>query len=157
MFGAVYRAGRHLRERARELTPGAKCATRAATLAHIPSSLTRHVSGGAVCDHGSTRKPHQFRLGMTKGLLRAYALLALNEYGGVLEHPSDSKAWRWFGLRAPKRHVGWQKPPGPLIWWRDGALMRWSGSCGTRSTLSDLNHAEVIRQAETLEEALRGL
>jgi len=73
--------------------------------------------------HGSTRKPHQYKLGDDKGCF-AHALLALSEYGGVLEHPCDSKAWRWFGLRAPKRHAGWQRTSGPLIWWRDGELIR---------------------------------
>jgi len=73
--------------------------------------------------HGSTRKPHQFRLGDDKGCF-AHALLALADHGGVLEHPCDSKAWRWFGMRAPKRHAGWQRTPGPLIWWRDGDTIR---------------------------------
>lgn len=70
--------------------------------------------------HGSTRKPHQFRMGDDGGCF-AHALLALSEHGGVLEHPADSHAWRWFGLRPPKRHAGWQSTPGPLIWWRDGS------------------------------------
>lgn len=73
--------------------------------------------------HGSTRKPHQFRLGDDDGCFAA-ALLSLADHGGVIEHPCDSKAWRWFGLRAPKRHTGWTRTPGPLIWWRDGDTIR---------------------------------
>lgn len=73
--------------------------------------------------HGSTRKPHQYKLGDDGGCFAA-ALLTLSEHGGVIEHPCDSKAWRWFGLRAPKRHAGWQRTPGPLIWWRDGNTIR---------------------------------
>lgn len=73
--------------------------------------------------HGSTRKPHQFRLGDDGGCFAA-ALLSLSECGGVIEHPCDSKAWRWFGLTAPKRHAGWQRTLGPLIWWRDGLTIK---------------------------------
>lgn len=73
--------------------------------------------------HGSTRKPHQFKLGDDGGCFAA-ALRALADFGGVIEHPCDSKAWRWYGLRAPLRHAGWQRTPGPLIWWRDGDVIR---------------------------------
>lgn len=57
--------------------------------------------------HGSTRKPHQFRLGDDGGCFAA-ALEAVRKWGGVLEHPADSKAWKHFGLTPPKRHKGWQ-------------------------------------------------
>ncbi len=57
--------------------------------------------------HGSTRKPHQFKLGEDGGCFTA-ALAAVREWGGVLEHPCDSHAWRHFGLTPPKRFVGWQ-------------------------------------------------
>jgi len=57
--------------------------------------------------HGSTRKPHQFRMGEDGGCFAA-ALTAVRNYGGVLEHPADSHAWRWFGLTAPMRGKGWQ-------------------------------------------------
>lgn len=56
--------------------------------------------------HGSTRKPHQFKLGDDQGCFAA-ALGAVWEFGGVLEHPADSHAWEWFGLRKPERHKGW--------------------------------------------------
>lgn len=58
--------------------------------------------------HGSTRKPHQFRLGEDAGCF-ASALTAVRNYGGVLEHPAHSHAWRWFGLRAPEQGKGWQR------------------------------------------------
>lgn len=57
--------------------------------------------------HGSTRKPHQFRLGEDGGCFAA-ALTAVRNYGGVLEHPADSQAWGYFGLIAPERGKGWQ-------------------------------------------------
>lgn len=57
--------------------------------------------------HGSTRKPHQFKLGDDGGCFAA-ALAAVRQWGGVLEHPCDSKAWDVFGLAKPKRYTGWQ-------------------------------------------------
>ena len=65
--------------------------------------------------HGSTRKPHQYRLGDDGGCFKA-ALDAVRTWGGVLEHPCDSHAWRHFGLAPPKRHAGWQQA-GDLIGW----------------------------------------
>jgi hypothetical protein len=56
--------------------------------------------------HGSTRKPHQFRLGDDGGCFQA-ALDAVHTWGGVLEHPADSHAWNAFGIRRPKRGEGW--------------------------------------------------
>lgn len=56
--------------------------------------------------HGSTRKPHQFKLGDDKGCFEA-ALAAVREWGGVLEHPADSHAWKFFKMERPKRGKGW--------------------------------------------------
>jgi len=57
--------------------------------------------------HGSTRKPHQYRLGDDNGCFQA-ALRALRRWGGVLEHPADSHAWDYFGiLQKPPRSGGW--------------------------------------------------
>lgn len=56
--------------------------------------------------HGSTRKPHQYKLGDDGGCFAA-ALEAVRKFGGVLEHPCDSHAWRHFGLIPPKRFKGW--------------------------------------------------
>jgi hypothetical protein len=56
--------------------------------------------------HGSTRKPHQFLLGDDDGCFEA-ALAAGRTWGGVIEHPADSKAWAHFGLARPKRGAGW--------------------------------------------------
>ncbi|MBX9862449.1 MAG: hypothetical protein K2Y42_06815 [Hyphomicrobium sp.] len=56
--------------------------------------------------HGSTRKPHQFKLGDDDGCFAA-ALAAVRRWGGVLEHPADSHAWRAFGLNRPDRGSGW--------------------------------------------------
>lgn len=56
--------------------------------------------------HGSTRKPHQFKLGDDGGCFAA-ALAAVDRFGGVLEHPADTHAWPAFGLSAPPRIGGW--------------------------------------------------
>jgi hypothetical protein len=56
--------------------------------------------------HGSTRKPHQFALGDDDGCFAA-ALAAVRKWGGVIEHPADSRAWAQFGLVAPPKPGGW--------------------------------------------------
>jgi hypothetical protein len=56
--------------------------------------------------HGSTRKPHQFKLGDDAGCFAA-ALGSVREHGGVLEHPADSQAWKHFELARPSRDGGW--------------------------------------------------
>jgi hypothetical protein len=45
----------------------------------------------------------------------AAALGALRRHGGVLEHPADSHAWAYFGLRKPPRAGGWVEAS-PGIW-----------------------------------------
>lgn len=59
--------------------------------------------------HGSTRKPHQFKLGADGGKFAA-ALSWVRRWGGVIEHPADSHAWAFFEMIKPKRHVGWCEP-----------------------------------------------
>lgn len=56
--------------------------------------------------HGSPRKPHQFKLGDDGGCF-ASALAAVRQFGGVLEHPADSRAWSSFNLNSPIRHANW--------------------------------------------------
>lgn len=56
--------------------------------------------------HGSTAKPHQFAMGDDGGCFSA-ALASVRKFGGILEHPADSHAWDWFGLRKPPRAGGW--------------------------------------------------
>ena len=54
--------------------------------------------------HGAPNKPHQHRMGEDGGCFAA-ALTAVRNYGGVLEHPAHSHAWRWFGLALPPGFV----------------------------------------------------
>lgn len=49
---------------------------------------------------GSPRKPNQYRVGDDGGCFVA-ALTAVRNYGGVLEHPKDSRAWGYFDLLRP--------------------------------------------------------
>lgn len=42
----------------------------------------------------------------------AHALKSVLTYGGVLEHPADSKAWRAFDLTPPPRSIGWSSVSG---------------------------------------------
>jgi hypothetical protein len=56
--------------------------------------------------HGSTRKPHQFKLGDDDGCFKA-ALDAVLRFGGVLEHPAHSRAWHAFNLPKPSPLGGW--------------------------------------------------
>jgi hypothetical protein len=58
--------------------------------------------------HGSTRKPHQYKLGDDGGCFEA-ALHAVLRWGGVLEHPAHSKAWDAFGLTKPRQGEGWRR------------------------------------------------
>lgn len=55
---------------------------------------------------GSPRKPFQYHLGDDGGRF-AQALWAVRTFGGVLEHPADTKAYRYYGLKTPPRAGGW--------------------------------------------------
>ena len=66
--------------------------------------------------HGSTRKPHQFKLGDDGGCFAA-ALGSVKQHGGVIEHPMDSHAWAAFGITKPPRSGGWVPAGlGALTW-----------------------------------------
>jgi hypothetical protein len=59
--------------------------------------------------HGSTRKPHQFELGDDGGAFMA-SVIAVHLWGGVIEHPAESRAWDFFGLPIPVKGAGWSEP-----------------------------------------------
>jgi len=56
--------------------------------------------------HGAPNNPNQYALGDDGGCFAA-ALEHVRRYGGVLEHPAHSHAWRAFRLNAPPAGGGW--------------------------------------------------
>jgi len=48
------------------------------------------------------------KLGDDDGCFAA-ALTSVRKWGGVIEHPWGSHAWKWFGLNVPSRNGGWIK------------------------------------------------
>lgn len=72
-------------------------------VAHPPCARWGRYWGGGPMLAGT---PGQKLLGDDGGCFAA-ALWAVRIFGGVLEHPEASHAWRWFGLRPPPRSGGW--------------------------------------------------
>ncbi len=71
-------------------------------IAHPPCERWGRYWGGAPWQKGDQRK----KMGDDNGCFAA-ALAAVRKYGGVIEHPEASHAWRHFGLNAPPRAGGW--------------------------------------------------
>lgn len=55
---------------------------------------------------GQPLQQPRLKLGADRGCFHA-ALAAVRNWGGILEHPEGSHAWRWFGLNIPPRDGGW--------------------------------------------------
>ena len=58
--------------------------------------------------YGGPSAKERKRLGDDNGCFAA-ALMAINYFGGVIEHPEASHAWRYFGIPRPPRGGGWIK------------------------------------------------
>jgi len=72
-------------------------------VAHPPCERWgRYWSGGPML----ARTPKAKALGNDGGCFAA-ALMAVRNWGGVLEHPEASHAWRAFGLSTPPKEGGW--------------------------------------------------
>lgn len=69
-------------------------------VAHPPCQRWGRYSEGGPSHHG------EFKTGDDGGCFAA-ALAAVNKWGGVLEHPKDSKAWAAHGIKAPPRSGSW--------------------------------------------------
>ena len=69
-------------------------------VAHPPCERWGRYWSGGPSHHG------RFKLGDDAGCFAA-ALASVRAWGGVLEHPEASHAWRAFGLLAPPRSGGW--------------------------------------------------
>ena len=61
---------------------------------------------GRFAEGGTHPSSERFEIGDDDGCFEA-ALRDVRTHGGVLEHPQDSKAWKWFGLNTPPRSGGW--------------------------------------------------
>jgi hypothetical protein len=58
---------------------------------------------------GAPNKPRQYRVGEDGGCFAA-ALTSARNYGGVMEHPKDSKAWPFFGLKTLRPQAAGSRP-----------------------------------------------
>ena len=75
---------------------------------------------------------HGLRRGDDGGCFRA-ALEAVRRFGGVLEHPMNSSAWRAHGLRHPAG-IGWQRAGIDDPGWTCRVNQRVYGHCGVKPT-----------------------
>lgn len=69
-------------------------------VAHPPCQRWGRYWGGA-----PTTWP-RLKLGDDAGCFAA-ALASVRKFGGIIEHPEGSHAWKHFGINAPPRHGGW--------------------------------------------------
>lgn len=93
-----------------DFLPGVDCwpESRDARLYRGPHPVVAHPPcerWGRYWSGGPSAKVRRFK-GDDGGLF-AHALWCVRTFGGVLEHPEASWAWRWFGLRTPSRAGGW--------------------------------------------------
>lgn len=72
-------------------------------VAHPPCERWGRYWGGGPMLHGTDR---QKKLGDDDGCFNA-AIAAVRKFGGVLEHPEGSHAWRAHSLNLPPRSGGW--------------------------------------------------
>lgn len=72
-------------------------------VAHPPCERWGRYWGGGPMLHGTDR---QKKLGDDDGCFE-FALYAVRRWGGILEHPEGSHAWRAYGLNLPPRSGGW--------------------------------------------------
>ena len=75
-------------------------------IAHPPCERWGRYWGGGPMLHGTEK---QKLLGDDSGCF-AHALWSVRTYGGVLEHPEASHAFKFFGLPIPSQKGGWTEP-----------------------------------------------
>lgn len=75
-------------------------------IAHPPCERWGRYWGGGPMLHGTK---NQKLLGDDAGCF-AHALWAVRTFGGVLEHPEGSHAFRYYGLPIAKKSGGWTEP-----------------------------------------------
>lgn len=72
-------------------------------VAHPPCARWGHYWYGGPTLH---KQGIRLKLGDDAGCFAA-ALTSVRQWGGVLEHPQDSAAWKTFGIATPPRKGGW--------------------------------------------------
>lgn len=75
-------------------------------IAHPPCERWGRYWGGGPMLHGTGKEK---LLGDDKGCF-AHAMWCVRSFGGVLEHPEGSHAFRFYGLPVPYRNGGWTDP-----------------------------------------------
>jgi hypothetical protein len=115
--------------------------------------------------YGSPSSSKRFALGDDGGCFAA-ALASVRRWGGVLEHPAHSRAWRFHGLKSPRRS-GWcaadalggmsaqvdqghyghkaKKPTWLYVCGAPGPVMTWGPSSATASIDGSKNRAARAR------------
>lgn len=73
----------------------------AAVVAHPPCQRWGRMATGG------PSAPNTRRVGDDGGCFGA-ALSKVREFGGVIEHPADSLAWKHYNILKPNRYAGWQ-------------------------------------------------
>lgn len=73
-------------------------------VAHPPCQRWGNFYAGSPLAIARTGK--RLKLGDDGGCFAA-ALAAVRKWGGIIEHPEGSRAWRHFGLKKPPRNGGW--------------------------------------------------
>lgn len=75
-------------------------------IAHPPCERWGRYWGGGPMLHGTAKQ----KLLGDDGQCFAHALWSVRSFGGVLEHPEASHAFRFYGLPVPARGGGWSEP-----------------------------------------------
>ncbi len=82
----------------------------------------------------------RYELGADGGMFKA-ALKAVQRFGGVLEHPKDSHAWRYFGLDRPPRRGGWVRAD--QVGWTCCVDQGWYGHKASKATWLYAAHVKL--------------
>jgi len=132
-------------------------------IAHPPCDRWGRFATGGPSHHG------KYLVGDDAGCF-ASALLSVRNWGGVLEHPKDTKAWKAYGILPPPAAGGWA-PAGDGAGWVccveqghyghvarkptwlyavgiDRLELKWGPSSGSWATDPNLTEARRIRAAK---------
>lgn len=88
---------------------------------------------GRYAEGGPSAAPGKYRRGDDDGCF-ASALSSVIRWGGVLEHPEASAAWRAFGLAVPKHGEGWVRAGLFAPGWTCSIDQGWYGHAARKRT-----------------------